>query len=210
VSDEPAYAPDVEITLRSKEDRAAAPLERPAPTVMSSFCHMGGSPVGRSRVPDGTPPPTLLPYRCPDVACKKGRWPEGDRCLCCNGAAYVTAEDGEPWLEDGEQLTPAPIPPGVMRNPCPGCALRPGSPERESGNEPPVDAVFWCHKGMEQDEDGNYLPAMAWMGVPIGYLVCRGWWNKATGTGPQPDELEPYREEKLPAGLDPARAPAPQ
>ena len=194
---------DVPVTVRPvarDEDVAPDVREEHADVSgwLSSFCHLGGSPVARTAVPKDTPPPTLLPYRCPDPGCDKGRWPEGDRCMCCNGAAYVTEEDGTPWLDEGQQLEPAPIPPGIMRNPCPGCALRPGSPERESGRTPPLDAVFWCHKGMEQDENGNYLPAMEWMGVPIGYLVCRGWYNAATGTGPQPDELEPFREEKLP------------
>lgn len=205
----PAYVPDVEITVRPKEDgQTTTPelVETGLAAWSTSFCHLGGSPVAKSRVSADTAPPTLLPYRCPDPSCVRGRWPEGDTCMCCNGAAYVTAEQGEPWLEEGQQLQPAPIPPGIMRNPCPGCALRPGSPEREAGQEPPSDAVFWCHKGMEQDEHGNYLPAMAWMGVPIGYLVCRGWYNKATGTGPQPDELEPYREEKPPDRAGPLPA----
>ena len=179
--------------------------ERPVSAWMPSMCQLGGSPVGTGRVPTDTPPPTLLPYRCPDPSCHRGRWPDNSRCMCCNGASYVTREQGEPWLDEGEELEPAPVPLGVMRSPCAGCALRPGSPEREAGASPPVEAVFWCHKGMEQDEHGNYLPAMAWMGVPVGYMVCRGWYNLASGTGTQPDELEPFREEKLPDRAGPMR-----
>lgn len=191
----------VPVTLRDPNE-PREPIE-PPPTSglaawMPSLCQLGGSPVARSIVPEDTPPPTLLPYRCPDPSCKRGRWPDGQRCMCCNGAAYVTAEQAGGWMDDGQELQPAPLPPGIMRNPCPGCALRPGSPERSIGADPPLDRVFWCHKGMEQDEDGNYLPAMEYMGVPVGYLVCRGWYNAATGIGPQPDDLEPYREEKLP------------
>lgn len=188
----------VPVTLRDPDEPREEPPATGLAAWMPSLCQLGGSPIARSVVPEDTAPPVLLPYRCPDAACDRGRWPDGQRCMCCNGAAYVTAEQAEGWLEEGQQLEPAPIPPAIMRNPCPGCALRPGSPERSMGADPPLGRVFWCHKGMEQDQDGNYLPAMEYMGVPVGYLVCRGWYNAATGTGTQPDDLEPYREEKLP------------
>lgn len=81
-----------------------------------------------------------------------------------------------------------PRPPAVMRSPCGDCAFRPGSPEREYDDTLAKHCVrdipFWCHKGLPVVDDG-YRPN-AWIGdMPLGALVCSGWWDwRQTGQMP--------------------------
>jgi hypothetical protein len=74
-----------------------------------------------------------------------------------------------------------------MPAPFADCALRPGSPEEDE--PPPLERPFYCHHGLPVI-GGAYAPT-AWAdGKPLGALVCRGWWNAATG---QELPAEPYR-----------------
>lgn len=51
---------------------------------------------------------------------------------------------------------------------------------------------FWCHKGMPLIE-GHYTP-IAWYGdMPLGALLCRGWWDWRL-TGKLPGTA--YRQER--------------
>lgn len=67
--------------------------------------------------------------------------------------------------------------------PCPDCACRAGTPERESGELEKIlaqDAPFHCHRGMPMVRRGGgpptrYAPRRDANGVPSGYPVCMGW-----------------------------------
>lgn len=110
----------------------------------------------------------------------------------CLGRGCITAEHAaELGGVDVGGLKRVPDPPGVMRSPCRDCAFRPGSPE--SGKPPPLDRPFYCHKGMPVVA-GRYAP-VAWSGgVPLGALVCAGWWAAVTGQ-PLPEvEYQPSRD----------------
>lgn len=121
-------------------------------------------------------------YLCP--VCEEGRWASGERCLSCAGSGFTSDVGG--WPE--EELVRAPRPPAVMKSPCGDCAFRPGSPEREEDPELTEhcqrDRPFWCHKGMPV-VNGSYTPT-AWIGsIPLGSLVCSGWWDwRETGQLP--------------------------
>lgn len=169
-------------------------------------------PTGRA---DARPKVTIFRWIClpEDLGgCDgTGRDPAGGRCPQCHGAGMLTADDiGDPDMYAG-RLRPAPTPPAVMRRPCGDCALRPGSPEEERGAERyehPVrsDVPFFCHHGMwrrEAGEGGSY-ESPAYVGqLPLGAMLCAGWWALATGA-PMPDD-RPYREM---SGADrPAAAP---
>lgn len=113
-------------------------------------------------------------------------------CLYCAREGVITAEQAEGWpVEDLVELG---RPPGVRRKPCGDCAYRPGSPEEEGHTPPPDDAgsVFLCHAGLPLIE-GVYTPQIITRdGVPVGALVCSGWWDEVVCGEPKPER--PYRE----------------
>jgi hypothetical protein len=124
-------------------------------------------------------------------------------CPLCVGGLILTAVDGD--LERclhcaGSSLTDdpcggaerAPRPPGVMRTPCADCAYRPESPEREAlGQQLPDDEPFFCHQGLPISAAGRYEPVATFRGLPLGAMVCAGWWALKTG---EPLPAKPYRE----------------
>lgn len=120
---------------------------------------------------------TFFRWICP--WCKgTGRWNgEGELCLNCNG--YGLTNDVEGW--DEPDLTPAPTPPAVMRSPCMDCAYRPGSPEDGSPALPGPAKPFFCHHGLHRVGDSYVGPALLDSGLPLGAMVCAGWWALATG-----------------------------
>jgi hypothetical protein len=121
-------------------------------------------------------------YRCP--VCDNGRWADGERCLHCSGSGVTDDILGA----DPAEVAELPRPPAVMRSPCVDCAFRPGSPEEEAGRPGP-DTAFFCHHGMLRMEEAGgvgYQPAAWAAGMPLGYMVCAGWWALATGR-PLPD-----------------------
>ena len=128
-------------------------------------------------------------YRCPYCVTNPGRWSNGEPCHHCAGQG--TVDDPSPGIDlavdlpagvepPETQATPLPRPPAVMKTPCPDCAFRPGSPEQRDGLELDPAVPFYCHHGMTQVDRPNgsvdYLAA-AWVGpLPLGYMVCAGWW----------------------------------
>lgn len=129
----------------------------------------------------------ILPFKCP--FCVGGIEPsEGgqsrERCLHCSGVGLTDDPCG-----DTER---APRPPGVMRTPCADCAFRPGSPELENaGAQLPDDEPFFCHQGLPINAYGAYTPVATFRGLPLGAMVCAGWWALKTGETPP---VKPYRE----------------
>lgn len=119
---------------------------------------------------------TLYRYVCPSCD-GTGRWAEGETCMQCHG--YGLTDNVRGW-EEGE-ITPAPTPPAVMRNPCVDCAYRPGSPEEGSPSRPGPTQPFFCHHGLHRVGDGYVATAMLDDGTPLGAMVCAGWWAMATG-----------------------------
>lgn len=104
---------------------------------------------------------------------------EGDdgsgACLHCAGHGLVTDEQAAGW----GPLREAPRPPGVRRTPCHDCALRPGSQERENGDDPPArDKPFFCHQNTPMVR-GEYRPVLWAHGIPIGSQLCAAWWDIA-------------------------------
>ena len=135
---------------------------------------------------------TLYRYVCP-YCDGTGTWNEdGERCMNCSGYGLTNEVRG---FEE-EELTFAPVPPAVMRNPCIDCAYRPGSPEEDSTARPGPNSPFFCHHGMFRVGDGYVAPAMIDNGIPLGAMVCAGWWALAIGQ-PLPD-----REFRDPGGAD--------
>lgn len=140
-------------------------------------------------------------YRCPWCA-GTGRWASEERCMQCAGTgvtddpspgADLTVPDGVA-VPDAEAV-PLPRPPAVMKSPCIDCAFRPGSPEEDSAVRPDASQPFFCHHGMHRI--GDSYQAAAWVGgMPLGYMVCAGWWAMATG---QPGPEAPFRD---PGGAD--------
>jgi hypothetical protein len=132
-------------------------------------------------------------YLCP--YCTNGDMGEATgRCLHCAGTGLTNDIGG--WPSD--QLVEAPIPPGVMRKACLDCAYRPASPEQEDGGTClPDDEPFWCHHGTTTGYFGSHQPIGAWRpdghprDIPLGELICAGWWAKTTG---RPLPTKPYRE----------------
>jgi hypothetical protein len=134
---------------------------------------------------------TFYPFVCP--YCKgSGSWSEGERCMNCHG--YGLTDDVRGW-EEGE-ITRAPTPPAVMRAPCVDCAYRPGSPEAEHATAPGATQPFYCHHGLFRQDDGYVSAANLDNGLPLGAMVCAGWWALASG---QP---LPEREFRDPGGSD--------
>ncbi|RFU83591.1 hypothetical protein DY218_27165 [Streptomyces triticagri] len=125
-------------------------------------------------------------YTCP--VCQGE--PHASACLYCHRSGLT--DDVEGW--DPEDYTEAPRPPAVMRSPCGDCAFRTGSPEQETDYELNAlrsrERVFYCHHGMPLI-DGSYQPVAELDGVPVGYMVCAGWWASVTGAAPP---ATPYRE----------------
>jgi hypothetical protein len=134
-------------------------------------------------------------WRCP--YCTSGDMGESQgRCLHCHGVGLTNDVGG--W--DEAELTPAPVPPGVMRRACGDCAFRAGSPELEAnGAQLPLDSPFWCHHGMTKgygdsyEPLGTFQPAGASKPYPLGELICAGWWALKTGRA---TPAEDYREPK--------------
>ncbi|MYV56469.1 hypothetical protein [Streptomyces sp. SID3212] len=145
----------------------------------------------------GEPQLVVYRWRCP--YCTDGDMgPSQGRCLHCDGTGLTN--DVDSWPE--EQLVPAPVPPGVMRRPCADCAYRVGSPEMEAnGACLPEDMPFWCHHGMPHGYGqsyqalGTYRPAGAARTIPLGELLCAGWWALQTG---RPLPVEPFRDTDIP------------
>lgn len=126
---------------------------------------------------------TITPWKCP--LCVGGLiGTDGERCLHCHGTGLT-----DDPLGDAER---APRPPAVMRAACADCAFRRGSPELEAlGASLPVDEPFFCHQGVPVSGKGAYEPTAMFNGLPLGLMVCAGWW--ADQTGDQLPERE-YRE----------------
>lgn len=153
------------------------------------------------------PLPKALVYRwlCPlcdpggplEDAVGLGQHPDGSPCPHCYGTGLTNDVGGF----EGD-ARPAPIPPAVMKAPCVDCAFRPGSPERESGMRQGTETPFFCHHGLVRIGDGYAAPALA-AGMPLGAMVCRGWYDVALGAEP------PTTEFRDPGGAD-RREDAPQ
>lgn len=130
---------------------------------------------------------SILPWKCP--LCVGGIEPSPDgqgreRCIHCAG--FGLTDDP---LGDAER---APRPPGVMRTPCADCAFRQGSPELENaGVQLPDDEPFYCHQGLPVSAFGAYTPVATFRGLPLGAMVCAGWWALKTG---EDLPAKPYRE----------------
>lgn len=98
------------------------------------------------------------------------------RCLHCAGEGLVSDEQAAGW--EGAQR--APRPPAVRRTPCHDCAFRPFSQEDENNQAlPDSDSVFFCHQGLSMNAHGEYVPLLWAAGLPVGSLVCAGWWDIA-------------------------------
>ena len=129
----------------------------------------------------------ILPFKCP--FCVGGIVLDDagnhiERCHHCSGIGLTDDPCG-----DAER---APRPPGVMRAPCGDCAFRRGSPELENqGVQLPDDEPFFCHQGLPVSALGAYTPVATFRGLPLGAMVCAGWWALKTG-----EQLpgKPYRE----------------
>lgn len=123
----------------------------------------------------------IYPWVCP--YCDGGGRVDGEQCLECAGFG-LTDDPGDGTVA----RRPAPTPPAVMKRPCSDCAMRPGSPEEDT--PPPLDTPFFCHHGMHRIGDGYESPAYVG-GLPLGAMVCRGWWDAVT-TGMTP--TRPFRD----------------
>lgn len=128
----------------------------------------------------------ILLYKCP--FCLGGLTADGadgtEPCHHCSGVGLTDDPCGE--------AERAPRPPAVMRAPCADCAYRPGSPELEAnGAQLPSDEPFFCHQGVPVSARGAYTPVATFRGLPLGLMVCAGWWALKTG-----EQLpgKPYRE----------------
>lgn len=165
----------------------AAPAELgPAGTALLDAYEQGYA-AGKRCAVNAFPRLRLYPWVCP--WCEGGREPfdTPSGCLHCSGAGVTDEVAG--W--DPAELTRAPRPPAVMARPCPDCAFRPGSPERENPNVTiSEESPFYCHQGLTV-VNGRYQPT-AYLGtLPVGSMVCGGWWDKVTGAQPP---TKPYRE----------------
>lgn len=120
----------------------------------------------------------IAPYICPMPGCVGGRISDDhggtDRCLHCAGSGLTDDPVG------GAER--APRPPGVMKAACGDCAYRLGSPEREAlGMNLPEEEPFYCHQGLPVSAAGRYEPIATFRGLPLGAMVCAGWWALKTG-----------------------------
>lgn len=141
-----------------------------------------------AHMPGQAPRVVIYRYKCP--LCKgTGYWSQesGEKCPDCQG--FGLTNDVKGW--DEAELERAPRPPAVMKSPCVDCAYRPGSPE-EGGLDP--QTPFFCHHGMHRLPDGGYeSPAYAGS-LPLGAMVCGGWWAIATDEELPDSYLAPYRD----------------
>jgi len=129
---------------------------------------------------------------CPYCA-GTGKWSDdGERCMNCTGYGLTNEVEGF----DEDQLTPAPRPPAVMTRPCADCAYRPGSPEEDSTARPGADVPFFCHHGLWRIGEGYVPTALLDDRVPLGAMLCAGWWALANG---QPLPEKAFRD---PGGSD--------
>lgn len=129
----------------------------------------------------------ITPWRCP--FCVAGLFADNEHCLHCAGTG-LTSEPCGPAER-------APRPPGVMRAPCADCAYRPGSPELDQvGVTLPEEEPFYCHQGLPVSASGAYVPVAMFRGLPLGAMVCAGWWAQQTG---EPLPAREYREVPLDA-----------
>jgi hypothetical protein len=136
----------------------------------------------------------ITPYACPMPGCVGGLIAtisgDTDRCLHCAGTGLTADPMGG--------ADRAPRPPSVMRTACADCAFRQGSPELENaGVQLPDDEPFFCHQGLPIDASGRYQPVAVFRGLPLGAMVCAGWWALRTG---EQLPAQPYRE--IPIGED--------
>lgn len=118
---------------------------------------------------------TLTPYLCPVCLAE-----EDPACLYCTGTGLARPDQVEGWPAD--RVREVPRPPAVRRAPCGDCAFLAGSPETDADPDltgHAADQPFFCHQGMPEAY-GGYQPAMTWGGLPLGYLVCAGWWDYFT------------------------------
>ncbi|MEZ0073620.1 hypothetical protein [Planotetraspora sp. GP83] len=149
-------------------------------------CHTSFAGVPPS--PDGL---HVYPFRCP--SCEgEGRWDDYDRCHLCLGSGAVTAQQMRDWADGDPTCAPVrvPTPAAVRKGQCGECAFRQGAPEEDE--PPPLDRPFYCHATMPV-VDGEYAPVAWYKGMPLGALVCAGWWRAVTE---QPLDPAPY----VPAG----------
>jgi hypothetical protein len=151
-------------------------------------------------VHDAVPVPKVVIYRwlCPwcdpqgpfNAGGSVGRMPDGGKCLDCLGRGVLTTDQiKDPSVFEPGELREVPRPPAVMRTPCTDCAYRPGSPEDDTHPDmsgvavrPDADRPFFCHHGMVRVGDGYESPAYVGT-LPLGAMVCAGWWSMATGGG---------------------------
>lgn len=136
----------------------------------------------------------ITPYACPVPGCVAGLISDAvghiEKCLHCAGTGLTDDPMGG--------ADRAPRPPAVMRTACADCAFRSGSPELEqTGACLPVDEPFFCHQGLPLSADGHYQPVATFRGLPLGAMVCAGWWAARTG---EQLPARPYRE--VPLGED--------
>lgn len=123
----------------------------------------------------------------------RGRWESGERCMQCTGCGLTDDLCGATENVDGTPLRRAPRPPAVMARPCADCAFRPCSPEAENGTLDAVTASgqpFWCHHGLH-DTGEAYTPAAVIGELPLGAMLCAGWWAHAAG---EPLPAAAYRD----------------
>jgi hypothetical protein len=161
--------PDQPTALSGMGYIGPAPDPADVPTVgLSTGLLCGGSPARGGA--------TLTPYYCP--VCRGGR--EDSGCLYCERTGLVDGERIKGWPP--AEVIQVPRPPGVRRAPCGDCAFLPGSPELDADPDRTLfkpDAPFFCHQGMAEVA-GQYQPAAWWAGLPLGYLLCAGWWDLFT------------------------------
>jgi hypothetical protein len=172
-------------------------------TVLSSV--MAGLGMPRHARPAGMPTPKVRIYAwlCPwcdpagvmNPGGSTGRMADGSRCLDCGGCGMLTADQvKDPSAFEAGELKPVPRPPAVMRRPCVDCAYRPGSPESGDDGETPIrpaaDVPFFCHHGLVRVGDAYESPAYVGS-LPLGAMVCAGWWALATG---KPLPVEDFRD----------------
>lgn len=125
---------------------------------------------------------TITPWNCP--LCVGGLIGIDEKCLHCAGTGLTDDPMGH--------AERAPRPPGVMRTACADCALRRGSPELENaGANLPDEEPFYCHQGVPTSAAGAYTPTAYFNGLPLGLMVCAGWWAMRTG---EPLPAKEYRE----------------
>lgn len=139
----------------------------------------------------------ITPWKCP--FCVAGLIGTDERCIHCAGTGLTDDPCG-----DAER---APRPPGVMRTACADCAYRQGSPELENAAAQLPDAEpFYCHQGLPVSATGAYTPTAMFRGLPLGAMVCAGWWAVQTGE-PLPERefrevpIDPGKQWDLPYAL---------